>query len=201
MKLVNLIPSVDLDKCTGCSICTRVCPTLSIPVVDKKAAVDEATCFGCGNCEQRCPHFAIAMLKRPDPFYLQVESSDLPEETLVDLCRKARMHPEQIVCYCTATRAKEVAAAVMKGARSPEDISRVTGIRSGCKVECIQPMLRLLEAAGVKPKPPKGGYQWYGRTITIWELPEEVKRKHAARGFHFDEDRELMSRVADSSGQ
>lgn len=73
-----------------------------------------------------------------------------------------------------------------------EDISFMTGVRTGCKVECIQPILRLLEAAGITPEPPKGGWQWYGRTVTAWETPEEVKRKYASQGFYFDEDIKLL---------
>ena len=70
----------------------------------------------------------------------------------------------------------------------------MTGMRTGCKVECIQPILRLLEAAGITPKRPKG-WQWYGRTATIWEIPEEVRQKYSSRGFYFDEDLKLLDSI------
>lgn len=93
-------------------------------------------------------------------------------------------------------RAEEVAAAILDGADTPEEISSRTGIRTGCTIECIQPILRLLEAAGIQPKPNPDGWQWYGETVTAWTMPEKVKQKYASRGFYFDEDRKLLDQVA-----
>ncbi len=160
---------VDNDKCIGCGICSKVCPATTISIVDKKACVDEVYCRGCAACEQRCPVYAITMVKLEKPYTVSVDITDLPYEKVEELCRKAHMHPEQIICFCTSTRAEEVAAAIMKGADTPEEISRQTGIRMGCKVECIQPILRLLKAAGITPEPPDG-YQWYGMTPTVWDI-------------------------------
>jgi hypothetical protein len=87
-----------------------------------------------------------------------------------------------------------VAGAIIKGAKSPEDISRMTGIRMGCKVECIQPILRLLQAAGITPEKPSG-WQWYGLTPTVFDIPEEIKQKYNSRGFYFDEDIKLFDKV------
>ncbi|CEP66488.1 4Fe-4S ferredoxin-type, iron-sulphur binding domain [Moorella glycerini] len=195
MKVVNLLAAVDAGKCRGCKTCEKVCPVLAIKVVNRKAVVDAERCRGCAACEQRCPDYAITMVKREQPVVVKVDVSAVDYEQVEDLCRRARLNPEQIICYCTATRAEEVAAAILQGARSPEEISFLTGARTGCKVECIQPILRLLEAAGIKPEPPKDGWQWYGRTVTVWEIPEEVKHKYATRGFYFDEDIKLLDRV------
>jgi bacterioferritin-associated ferredoxin len=162
---------------------------------EKLAVADLDRCRGCADCEQRCPEYAISMVDRPEPVMARVELEGLNYEKISELCLKARFHPEQIVCYCTATRADEVAGAILLGARTPDDISYMTGIRTGCKVECIQPILRLLEAAGIVPVPVPGGWQWYGRTVTAWEIPEHVKQKYASRGFYFDEDIELLNRV------
>jgi Pyruvate/2-oxoacid:ferredoxin oxidoreductase delta subunit/bacterioferritin-associated ferredoxin len=195
MKLITLMPVVDLEKCKGCKTCTRVCPVLAMRIEEKLAVVDLDRCRGCANCEQRCPEYAISMVDRPEPVTAEVDLDSLDYEEIKELCLKARLHPEQIVCYCTATRADEVAGAIMKGAKTPDDISYMTGIRTGCKVECIQPLLRLLEAAGIKPAPVKGGWQWYGRTVTAWEITEHVKQKYASSGFYFDEDIEILNRV------
>jgi bacterioferritin-associated ferredoxin len=165
---------------------------------DKLAVVNLDRCRGCADCEQRCPEFAITMAKRPEPVEAKVDLEGLDYEKIAQLCRKAKFHPEQIVCYCTATRADEVAGAIMLGAKTPDDISYMTGIRTGCKVECIQPILRLLEAAGIEPKPVPGGWQWYGRTPTAWDIPEHVKQKYASRGFYFEEDIELLDRVVNA---
>ncbi|AWR98075.1 indolepyruvate ferredoxin oxidoreductase subunit alpha [Acidianus sulfidivorans JP7] len=53
---------VELDKCTGCSICYDffTCPAI-IPREDKKAEIDEVQCIGCGACIPVCPHDAIKL--------------------------------------------------------------------------------------------------------------------------------------------
>lgn len=195
MRFVTMLAKVDEEKCTGCKTCQRVCPTLAIEVVDRVSRVDSEKCTGCGNCNQRCPEYAVTMVKREKPIKLYVDPKTVSSEKIEEICEKARMNPEQIVCYCTATRAEEVAAAVIKGADTPEKISLETGVRTGCKVECIQPILRLLEAAGIKPARPDG-YQWYGRTLTVWEIPEQVKQSYSRKGFYFDEDIKLLNEVA-----
>jgi Pyruvate/2-oxoacid:ferredoxin oxidoreductase delta subunit/bacterioferritin-associated ferredoxin len=181
MKFISVKPVVDKDKCIGCGICSKVCPSLAITLVERKAVVNEADCRGCGGCNQRCPVYAIEMVK-------------LDHAEITELCQKAMLNPEQVICYCTATRAEEVAGAILKGAKSPEEISRLTGIRMGCKVECIQPILRLLDAAGIKPERPNG-FQWYGLTPKVWEISEKVKAKYADKGFYFEEDIKLLKEV------
>lgn len=198
MKVVNLLAVVDPEQCRGCRTCERICPVLAVRVESKKAVVDPARCRGCNNCEQRCPDHAITMVEREEPLWVGVDWNEGDYAAIAELCLKARLNPEQLVCYCTATRAEEVAAAVLQGARSPEEVSLRTGARTGCKVECIQPVLRLLEAAGVRPQPPKDGWQWYGRTVTAWEIPAAVKAKYESRGFYFDEDIKLLDRVVNA---
>ena len=48
MKLISLNPLVDQDACNGCVVCSSVCPTLAITLVDRKAVVKEEDCRGCG---------------------------------------------------------------------------------------------------------------------------------------------------------
>lgn len=196
MKVVNLLAEVNVARCRGCKTCEKICPVLAIKVENRVAVVDAQRCRGCANCEQRCPDYALTMVKRPEPLLVKVDIPTEDYSRVEDLCRKARFHPEQLICYCTGTRAEEAAAAIIQGARSPEEISFLTGARTGCKVECIQPILRLLEAAGIHPEPPKDGWQWYGRTVTVWEIPKEIKERFASRGFYFDEDIKLLDRVA-----
>lgn len=195
MKKVNLLAVIDKKKCIGCKTCVKVCPVLAIKMESRLAIVDEEMCRGCAACEQRCSEYAINMVKREQPVVVKVDVSSVDYALIDDLCRKAKFNPEQLICYCTATRAEEIAAAIILGADSPEKLSLLTGARTGCKVECIQPLLRLLEAAGVKPQPPEGGWQWYGKTVTVWDISEEVKQKYASRGFYFDEDIKLLDRV------
>jgi len=195
VKLVTMMAQVDDSKCKGCRTCERVCPVLAIKVEHKKAVVDPERCRGCANCEQRCPEYAVAMLKRDRPLQVGVDVHAVNYGEVVDLCAKAGLHPEERVCYCVGTRAEEVAAAIIKGARTPEEVSLGTGARTGCTIECIQPILRLLDAAGYDLVPPKGGWQWYGRTATAWDLSEAFKEKYKSRGFYFEEDRAVLDQL------
>jgi Pyruvate/2-oxoacid:ferredoxin oxidoreductase delta subunit len=202
MRLVNTVPLLDEAKCIGCVICTSVCPTLawSVDRTTKLAVLNEPLCFGCVNCEARCPTYAIKMVPREESRFLYVDPKQVDYTQVEALCRKARFHPEQIICFCTSSRAEEAAAAILTGSLTPETISARTGIRSGCTVECAQPLLRLLEAAGVPFKPALDGKGWqiYGKVPTVWDIPSSVKQKYADRGFHFEEDIALMDEVVAS---
>jgi ferredoxin len=204
MRLINLSAELVQENCTGCTICVKVCPTLAIGMVHNATAqgpkqlpeINLSICVGCGACEQRCPFEALRMVRRPTAYTVGVSQEGVDPDQVRRLCQEAHFNPEQIVCFCTGTRAEEVAAAILKGYRTPEELSHHTGIRTGCKVECTQPLLRLLEAAEVPFKPTlKNGWQLYGRTITAWEVSAEVKTKYASRGFYFDEDLQLMNKI------
>ena len=198
MKHVTLLAKVDFELCKGCKICEKVCPVMAIRVVDKKAQIDPEVCRGCTNCESRCPFYAIKMKKREEPFFVGVDVSKVDADKIKALCDKAHFNPEQVLCYCTGVRAEEVAAAIINGARTPEEISSLTGIRTGCTIECIQPLLRMIEAAGIELVRNKDGWQWYGITTTAWNLPQEIKDKYNSRGFYFEEDRVLLDKVANT---
>jgi Fe-S-cluster-containing hydrogenase component 2 len=169
-------------------------------VTDKKAKVTEDECRGCANCADRCPFYAITMVKREKPFDIGVDASKYDPDQIRALCEKAHFNPEQVLCYCVGVRAEEVAAAILGGAKTPEEISSRTGIRTGCTIECIQTILRLLTAAGIEYKPDPKGWQWYGETVTAWTMPEAVKAKYNSRGFYFDDDRKLLDKVAEKKG-
>lgn len=200
MRIITTQAEVDPSLCTGCKICEKVCPTESITVGDdRKAHVDTETCSGCGNCESRCPTYAIKLKALPEKKVVAVDWTTAPKEEVIALCKKAKFNPEAVLCYCTGTRAREVAAAILLGATTPTALSRATGIRTGCTVECIEPMIRLLEAAGI-PLAKAPGWQWYGRTPTNWDLPDDVVENPAYKKFYFAQDRALMERVIDAKG-
>lgn len=201
MKHVTILSQVDKDVCRGCQICEKVCPVYAIKVENKKAQVDEEACRGCANCADRCPFYAITMVKREEPFEVKVDVSLYDRAKINEICEKAHFNPEQTLCYCVGVRAEEVAAAILGGATTPHDISSVTGIRTGCSIECIQTILRMLSAAGYEPEPDSKGWQWYGKTVTAWDMPEEVKEKYNSRGFYFEEDKELLDKIASADSE
>ena len=47
---------ISSKKCTGCHMCTRVCPTDAISGKPKeKHAIDQQLCISCGSCFDVCP--------------------------------------------------------------------------------------------------------------------------------------------------
>jgi len=51
---------IDVDKCTGCTACTKKCPTGAIIGAKKTPHfIVEEKCIGCGSCEETCKFDAI----------------------------------------------------------------------------------------------------------------------------------------------
>lgn len=61
------------EECTGCSVCSSVCPSGAITFTWSEAgfvipSVDEAVCIGCRKCEQAC--LALSRPKDQRPYFL-----------------------------------------------------------------------------------------------------------------------------------
>ncbi len=53
---------LDADGCTGCQICTHVCPHRVFSMENRKARiVDRESCMECGACARNCPASAITV--------------------------------------------------------------------------------------------------------------------------------------------
>ncbi|MBN2225924.1 MAG: ATP-binding protein [candidate division Zixibacteria bacterium] len=60
-----LIPKVDLDKCTFCGECAKICEFNAIAVLLDKVMVFPSLCHSCGGCFHICPERAITEIPRP----------------------------------------------------------------------------------------------------------------------------------------
>ena len=58
--------TIDIERCTGCRICEKMCPFGAITVVDKRAQV-QAHCTLCGACVPSCPEEALWIERRRIP--------------------------------------------------------------------------------------------------------------------------------------
>lgn len=55
---------IDNDKCTGCKMCTMVCPHNVIQMINKKAVItDINSCMECNACANNCAWNAISVRK------------------------------------------------------------------------------------------------------------------------------------------
>ncbi len=181
MQCVTKVAVVDEEKCSACSTCVKLCPVEAI-TLDKSrkspaAVVDNRYCLACTICMTRCPEHAVVMADRKDPLYFGVNADTVSQEKIAAICRKAHMFPEQIICYCRRVQARDIAAAILLGADTPEAVSRVTGVRTGCGVLCITAVFRVMKAADIQPdKAP--GHQWYGAYLSIWDLTPDILKKY-----------------------
>jgi len=68
---------VQPDKCIGCQICARKCPTQAISMVQGKAVINPEKCIQCGLCARACPVQAIVT----DTLTVTVTNVDADDET------------------------------------------------------------------------------------------------------------------------
>lgn len=191
MKVVNKEARFDLEKCTGCRTCANVCPAAVIEMRENRPYVAPNQCFGCNACVESCPQYCITTVPLEEKRVVYFDPSGYDKEQIEQLCVKAHFWPKMKIC-CGGTKAEEVAAAILAGAKTPVDLVRMTGIRTNCKSGCVQPIFRMLKAAGLDGGAPPG-YQWYDMTETIWEIDPEVKAQFGEK-YHFDEDIGFLDR-------
>jgi NAD-dependent dihydropyrimidine dehydrogenase PreA subunit len=55
-----MVLRIDESKCTGCGICTGVCPAEALTVADGKVVVSD-NCIECGLCVAECSQGALSL--------------------------------------------------------------------------------------------------------------------------------------------
>ncbi len=53
------MPWIDKERCTGCGICVKMCPSGAISLEEGKAEIDMEKCIRCGKCHDACPQGAV----------------------------------------------------------------------------------------------------------------------------------------------
>ena len=181
MKIARFVSRVDPEKCNGDKRCEKHCPSGAIKVVEKIAAVQEDRCVACGKCKEVCREDAVEMVRRDLPLTIAFDVESVDPEKIQALCTQAGLLPDLALCACTGTTVGEIAAAVISGARSPEDVVVGTGAGSGCGIYCMAVIFKLFACAGVQiPKDPR----WNNLALTSRDVSEEIAKKYPE--YHFD---------------
>jgi NAD-dependent dihydropyrimidine dehydrogenase PreA subunit len=181
MKIVQFVCRVDTGRCNGDKRCERLCPSGAIKVVEKIAVVQEDRCVACGKCSEVCREAAVEMVRRIQPLRIECDVGSVEQENIQTLCAEAGLLPDLPLCACTATTVGEIAAAIIGGAKSPEDVVVRTGAGSGCGIYCMAVIFKLFACAGVKiPKDPR----WNNLPLTSRDISEEIAKKYPE--YHFE---------------
>lgn len=171
-------PDVNHALCKMCRKCEEICPAAAIALAreDKKMAVDVKRCIDCQRCMDACPENAITMLPRPGDYALSVDVSQLDQGKIGEICRRVGLAPGEAVCACTFVTAQELAGAVLMGAKTPEDVCAMTGVRRGCGIYCLVNIFKVLDAAGVRPEERTESHL-YHHPLSSLDIPEDVLNK------------------------
>jgi len=89
------VVKVDPERCTGCSICVKICPADSLMIENKKAHIKPVTgvilkgqgisqCMACGDCSAICPTGAITIERsyRWTKFFKTINRGELSKPRL-----------------------------------------------------------------------------------------------------------------------
>ena len=66
MFRAEYVAKIDMDKCSGCRQCMKVCQfgAISYSGAERKSVVDTRRCYGCGICRAVCSKESISLLER-----------------------------------------------------------------------------------------------------------------------------------------
>ncbi len=183
MKLVKQEIKIIDENCTGCYRCERACPTNAITMVGPRkgeiAVVDNDRCIACFRCIDVCDDDAMLAAERETPRMVRTSTRSVDPQALHDLCATAGLDPDQMACLCSSTKVKELAAAVLGGAATFEDLALATGAASGCLLYCGVPMRRILRAGtGAEPDESASKVRRYDSAQVLLDIDEAAADAH-----------------------
>jgi Fe-S-cluster-containing hydrogenase component 2 len=197
VKLVGQVVEVVDENCTGCFRCERACPTGAIEMVGPRkeslAVVDENSCIACFRCIDVCDDDAILIAELAEPRRIGTRANDFDPAEIQQLCDQAGLDANQAACLCSSTKVKELAAAVLDGAESFEQLALATGAASGCLLYCSVPMRRILTARHGEAGAVTAHVRRYDTDHVLAEVPANaadgyplfaLRREQAGRRMH-----------------
>ncbi len=96
---------VIIEKCTGCTLCIKVCPFDAIRIMDKKAVINLDKCNLCGACAPACKFKAI-FLEKPESGIRKQDIKDYKGVWIFAEQRKGKVQP---VAFELLSKARELA--------------------------------------------------------------------------------------------
>ena len=117
-----------IEKCTGCTLCVKVCPFDAIRIMDKKAVINFDKCNLCGACVNACKFKAI-VLEKVETANQKPDISGYKGVWIFAEQRKGKVSP---IAFELLGKARELAAdlgtdvsAVLLGDRLEEEIQEL----------------------------------------------------------------------------
>lgn len=107
----NVQQRLDLNNCTGCGLCSLICPTNAIMLREniQKALVrwiDQSRCIGCGKCVAFCPQITSKKMNYPIHCYAsyptrEIDCSNFSSGGVATLIAEAFIEKKHgVVCGC-----------------------------------------------------------------------------------------------------
>ena len=81
---------VNEEKCIGCGLCVKDCPSSYLRVENGKVHTNSGGCLECGHCYAICPQGAITMTNYECRDEAAVPMTEIPAETLLNAMRSRR---------------------------------------------------------------------------------------------------------------
>ncbi|MCX7994734.1 MAG: 4Fe-4S dicluster domain-containing protein [candidate division WOR-3 bacterium] len=170
---------VNDQKCIGCVVCMKACPTKAIRIKERKARVNAERCIDCGECYRVCPYDAVTPLTTktsdinlfkikvalPSPvLYSQFGGEIMPDEILNALQEIGfdYVYDEALICEMASVAIEEY----LERNKSPRPI-----ISSTCPVvvRLIQRLFPSLVSLIIRMEPP--------REIAAKNLRKEISKE------------------------